>query len=210
MVWYRDRSGGRLVQHDLRLVLCLTTSSGGPCGASAPVGEQSIPPSLPRSSARVLPLRRSTNAASIPAVEGAVKSALDVLQGSGSLAIASAAYALIGTELVMTISEWYRAKRFAEGKAEGLEEGRAEGRVEGRAAGKAEAIKTLRAHGYEAAAEALEARTQAQDAPPQSVGTRAERRAMTFSEWFGEWYRARAVCRRESRGAGRRMVRGAG
>ena len=54
-----------------------------------------------------------------PAADGAVKSALDILQGSGSLAIGSAAYALIGTELVMTISEWYRAKRFAEGKAEG-------------------------------------------------------------------------------------------
>lgn len=85
-----------------------------------------------------------------PSADGAVKSALDILQGSGSLAIGSAAYALIGTELVMTISEWYRAKRFAEGKAEG----------------RAEAIKTLRAQGYEAAAEALAAQAQEQDAPP--------------------------------------------
>lgn len=115
-----------------------------------------------------------------PSADGAVKSALDILQGSGSLAIGSAAYALIGTELVMMISEWYRAKRFAEGlavgKAEGRTEGRAEGRVEGqaegRAAGQAEAIKTLRAQGYEAAAEALEAQTQEQDALPQQSAQR--------------------------------------
>ena len=97
-----------------------------------------------------------------PSADGAVKSALDILQGSGSLAIGSAAYALIGTELVMMISEWYRAKRFAEGKAVGKAEGRTEGRVEGQA----EAIKTLRAQGYEAAAEALEAQTQEQDTTP--------------------------------------------
>lgn len=111
-----------------------------------------------------------------PSADGAVKSALDILQGSGSLAIGSAAYALIGTELVMMISEWYRAKRFAEGlavgKAEGRAEGRVEGQAEGRAAGQAEAIKTLRAQGYEAAAEALEAQTQEQDAPPQQSAQR--------------------------------------
>ena len=95
-------------------------------------------------------------------MDGVVKSALDIMQGSGSLAIGAAAYALIGTELVMTISEWYRAKRFAEGRAVGKAEGRTEGRVEGQA----EAIKTLRAQGYEAAAEALEAQTQEQDATP--------------------------------------------
>ena len=85
-----------------------------------------------------------------PSADGAVKSALDILQGSGSLAIGSAAYALIGTELVMMISEWYRAKRFAEGKA----------------VGQAEAIKVLRAQGYAAAADALEAQAQDQDVPP--------------------------------------------
>ncbi len=111
-----------------------------------------------------------------PAADGAVKSALDILQGSGSLAIGSAAYALIGTELVMMISEWYRAKRFAEGKAVGKAEGRAEGRVEGRAAGQAAAIKTLRAQGYAAAAEALEAQAQEQDAPPQQSAKNAESR----------------------------------
>ena len=97
-----------------------------------------------------------------PSADGAVKSALDILQGSGSLAIGSAAYALIGTELVMTISEWfgewYRARRFAEGKAEG--------QAEGRAVGQAEAIKVLRAQGYAAAADALEAQAQDQDRPP--------------------------------------------
>ena len=111
-----------------------------------------------------------------PAADGAVKSALDILQGSGSLAIGSAAYALIGTELVMMISEWYRAKRFAEGlavgKAEGRTEGRVEGQAEGRAAGQAEAIKVLRAQGYAAAADALEAQVQEPDAPPQQSATR--------------------------------------
>ena len=101
-----------------------------------------------------------------PSADGAVKSALDILQGSGPLAIGSAAYALIGTELVMTISEWYRAKRFAEGKAEGLVEGRAEGRVEGRTERGAEDIKALRAHGYQAAADVLEALSQELDTPP--------------------------------------------
>ena len=107
-----------------------------------------------------------------PSADGAVKSALDILQGSGSLAIGSAAYALIGTELVMMISEWYRAKRFAEGKAVGRVEGQAEGRAVGQAEAQAEAIKTLRAQGYAAAADALEAQAQEQDAPPQPPATR--------------------------------------
>lgn len=98
-----------------------------------------------------------------PSADGAVKSALDILQGSGSLAIGSAAYALIGTELVMTISEWfgewYRARRFAAGEAKG--------RVEGRVERGAEDIKALRARGYQAAADVLEALDQEQDAPPQ-------------------------------------------
>ena len=107
-----------------------------------------------------------------PSTDGAVKSALDILQGSGSLAIGSAAYALIGTELVMMISEWYRAKRFAEGKAVGRVEGQAEGRAAGQAEARAAAIKTLRAQGYAAAADALEAQAQEQDAPPQPPATR--------------------------------------
>lgn len=103
-----------------------------------------------------------------PTADGAVKSALDILQGSGSLAIGSAAYALIGTELVMTISEWYRAKRFSEGKAEGLVEGRAEGRVEERV----EVIKTLREQGFDAAAAALEVPAQEPDTPREPHGDR--------------------------------------
>ena len=111
-----------------------------------------------------------------PSADGVVKSALDILQGSGSLAIGSAAYALIGTELVMTISEWYRAKRFAEGKAEGRVEGRAEGLVEGRAEGRVEerveVIKALREQGFHAAAAALEVPAQAQDTPPETPAKR--------------------------------------
>ena len=103
-----------------------------------------------------------------PSADGAVKSALDILQGSGSLAIGSAAYALIGTELVMMISEWYRAKRFAEGKAVGQAEGRAVGRVERGA----EDIKALKEQGFHAAAAALEALDQEQDAPPQQSAQR--------------------------------------
>ena len=103
-----------------------------------------------------------------PSADGAVKSALDILQGSGSLAIGSAAYALIGTELVMMISEWYRAKRFAEGKAEGQAEGRAVGRVERGA----EDIKALKEQGFHAAAAALEALDQEQEAPPQQSAQR--------------------------------------
>ncbi len=68
----------------------------------------------------------------------------------------------------MTISEWYRAKRFAEGKAEGRVEGRAEGRVERGA----EDIKVLRAHGYQAAADVLEALSQEQDTPPETPAKR--------------------------------------
>ena len=49
----------------------------------------------------------------------------------------------------MTISEWYRAKRFAEGKAEG----------------RAEDIKALKDRGHQAAAAALEALAQEQDTP---------------------------------------------
>ena len=56
----------------------------------------------------------------------------------------------------MTISEWYRAKRFAEGKAEG--------RIEGRVEERAEVIKALREQGYHAAqAAALEAPDQEPD-----------------------------------------------
>ncbi len=98
-----------------------------------------------------------------PSADGAVKSVLDILQGSGSLAIGSAAYALIGTELVMTISEWfgewYRARRFAAGEAKG--------RVEGRVEERAEVIETLREQGFDAAAAALEVPAQEPDAPPQ-------------------------------------------
>ena len=72
----------------------------------------------------------------------------------------------------MWFSEWYRAKRFAEGLAVGKAEGRIEGQAEGRAAGQAEAIKTLRAQGYEAAAEALEAQTEEQDATHKPPGER--------------------------------------
>ena len=107
-----------------------------------------------------------------PSADGAVKSALDILQGSGSLAIGSAAYALIGTELVMMISEWYRAKRFAEGKAVGRVEGQAEGRAAGRVERGAEDIKALKEQGFHAAAAALEALDQEQDAPPQPSATR--------------------------------------
>ena len=96
-----------------------------------------------------------------PSADGAVKSALDILQGSGSLAIGSAAYALIGTELVMTISEWYRAKRFAEGKAEG----RAEETGRGHQGSSGQ-------QGYQAAAEALEAQAQEQDTPPETPAKR--------------------------------------
>ena len=91
--------------------------------------------------------------------DGVVKSALDVVQGSGGIAIGAAAFALIGTEVVMTISEWfgewYRAKRFAAGKAEG------------RAEGRAEVIKALRAKGYQEVAEAVERPAQEPDTSPQ-------------------------------------------
>ena len=53
----------------------------------------------------------------------------------------------------MWFSQWYHAKQFAEGKAEGKVEVRAEG------------IKFLKDHGYQAAAAALEALAQEQDAP---------------------------------------------
>ena len=82
-------------------------------------------------------------------------SALDIIQGSAPVAIASAAFGLVGTEVVMTISEWYRAKRFAEGKAEG--------RIERRVEERAEVIKALREQGYHAAAAALEAPDQEPD-----------------------------------------------
>ena len=49
----------------------------------------------------------------------------------------------------MWFSQWYRAKRFAEGKAEV----------------RAEDIKFLKDHGYHAAAAVLEALAQEQDAP---------------------------------------------
>ena len=64
----------------------------------------------------------------------------------------------------MTFSEWYRAKRFAEGLAVGRVEGRAEGRTEGRV----EDIKTLRAQGHHAAAAALEALAQEPGTPPET------------------------------------------
>ena len=56
----------------------------------------------------------------------------------------------------MWFSEWYRAKRFAEGKAEG----------------RAEVIKALRDRGYQAAAEVLEALAREQDAPREPHGDR--------------------------------------
>jgi predicted transposase YdaD len=87
-------------------------------------------------------------------------SALDIIQGSAPVAIASAAFGLVGTEVVMTISEWYRAKRFAEGKAEG--------RVEERA----EVIKALREQGFHAAAATLEAPAQEADTPPETPAKR--------------------------------------
>ena len=91
--------------------------------------------------------------------DSVVKSALDIVQGSAPVAIASAAFALVGTEVVMTISEWYRAKR-AEGKAEG--------RVEERA----EVIKALREQGFHAAAATLEAPAQEADTPPETPAKR--------------------------------------
>ena len=92
--------------------------------------------------------------------DGVVKSTLDIIQGSAPVAIASAAFGLVGTEVVMTISEWYRAKRFAEGKAEG--------RVEERA----EVIKALREQGFHAAAATLEAPAQEADTPPETPAKR--------------------------------------
>ena len=72
----------------------------------------------------------------------------------------------------MTLSEWfgewYRARRFAAEKAEGRVEGWAAGRAEARA----EAIKVLRARGFYAAAAALEALDQEQDATRKPPGER--------------------------------------
>ena len=96
--------------------------------------------------------------------DGVVKSALDIIQGSAPVAIASAAFGLVGTEVVMTISEWYRAKRFAEGKAEG--------RIEGRVEERAEVIKALREQGFHAAAATLEAPAQEADTPPETPAKR--------------------------------------
>ena len=59
----------------------------------------------------------------------------------------------------MWFSDWYRAKQFAEGKAEG----------------RAEAIKTLRERGFHAAAAALEALDQEQDAIHKPPGERQPR-----------------------------------
>ena len=56
--------------------------------------------------------------------------------------------------------EWYRARRFAAGRAEG------------RAEARAEAIKTLRERGFYAAAAALEALDQEQDATRKPPGER--------------------------------------
>ena len=68
----------------------------------------------------------------------------------------------------MWFGEWYHAKRFAEGKAAG----RAEGRAVGWAEARAEAIKALRARGFYAAAAALEALDQEQDATRKPPGER--------------------------------------
>ncbi len=64
--------------------------------------------------------------------------------------------------------EWYRARRFAAGRAAGKAEGRAAGRAEARAA----AIKALRERGFYAAAAALEALDQGQDATRKPLGER--------------------------------------
>jgi hypothetical protein len=57
--------------------------------------------------------------------EGVVKSLLDIMQGAGSVAIASAAFALVVTEVVTMLSavvtrlsEQYLAKRYEQGRTE--------------------------------------------------------------------------------------------
>ena len=72
----------------------------------------------------------------------------------------------------MTFSEWYRARRFAAGRAEGRAAGKAEGRAAGRAEARAEAIKILRERGFYAAAAALEALDQEQGATRKPPGER--------------------------------------
>ncbi len=95
--------------------------------------------------------------------DSAAKTALDVVQGTAPVGIASASLALVGTGVSMAIAEWIGRRKFAAGKAEGIAagrvegiaEGRVEGRVEGKAEGRAEVIQALKALGHEQAVAAL-------------------------------------------------------
>ena len=87
-------------------------------------------------------------------------------QGIGSaVAVAIALIAIL--ELAMLISERYRAKRYAEGRAEGLEEGRAEGLEEGKATGKEQ--ERMRWHDWNSRRTAAEARGEKFEEPPPSI-----------------------------------------